>query len=442
MLALLLTLMALIAVAFRMLQPRWLSPAPMFAIYWLVLSALPIYLLPGVQVTATALVYIVFAVVAFGLGSVSGTTAPAQYEPTTTNEPPILHRPRLLRTFVLLGTIAGVLATAFVLRTQGLNLGSIMTLGGLLDTGNMLSTARYAGEGSGPVVPLLLAFAYSASLAAPYTLLDRTRRRWRRLTSLGPFLGVLIYSAVTTERLGMLLGAVMTLSGFLGARLLRDGEMPKLTGRTLLGAGLSAAAVGGLFAAIAFVRAGRIDPTIVPVIREKLSIYAFGYLPAFSEWLAVHRVEPGPMGWGTASLAGMEFITGQQRDATRSYDERATIDVYGSTTNIYTGFRSLLMDFGEVGTLLVLGLVGFLVGRAYLAAKLRRSALGAAILTCAYTMVLLSMTLLVTTFTNVVAAMILAVWVVTLAFKKPQENERLSAQRRTREVNLSSGLWR
>lgn len=332
--------------------------------------------------------------------------------------PPELHRAGFLRGFLVIGTLGGLAATVLALQTHGFDLRDVATFGGLLDTGNALSVARYAGdEGSHPLVPLLLAFAYTACMIAPFTFLGDTRRPWRKLAAAAPLLSVVLYSAVTTARLGMLIGGVLAVSGYIAMRLLRDGEVPCLSGRFLFSAALSACALAASFVAIAFVRVGRIDSAVIPVIAEKLNIYAFGYLPAFSQWLEIRRTEPSPLGWGTSSLAGAEFVTGIDRDSTRAYEDRVLIDEWGATTNIYTGFRNLLLDFSEPGALVLLAVFGFLLSSAYLAAKIDAKPVPAAFMVCGYSIILLSNTMLITTFTNVVAAMLLGIWAVWLGFK-------------------------
>ena len=395
-----LALLLVASLVARALQTRWLAPAPMFGAYWAVCAALPVMLLSSVYVTETALAYVLVAVIVFTIGGAIAMAVPSRTSRDEKVVPPELHRAGFLRGFLVIGTL------------------DVATFGGLLDTGNALSVARYAGdEGSHPLVPLLLAFAYTACMIAPFTFLGDTRRPWRKLAAAAPLLSVVLYSAVTTARLGMLIGGVLAVSGYIAMRLLRDGEVPCLSGRFLFSAALSACALAASFVAIAFVRVGRIDSAVIPVIAEKLNIYAFGYLPAFSQWLEIRRTEPSPLGWGTSSLAGAEFVTGIDRDSTRAYEDRVLIDEWGATTNIYTGFRNLLLDFSEPGALVLLAVFGFLLSSAYLAAKIDAKPVPAAFMVCGYSIILLSNTMLITTFTNVVAAMLLGIWAVWLGFK-------------------------
>jgi oligosaccharide repeat unit polymerase len=419
-------LLVMMAVIARWARERWLAPGPLFAGYWVIATVLPLMLLPGAIVLTTAVVYIIFAVSAFVLGYGLATMRPAVEGPQIVFADPVLTLPRLLRGVVIAGTAAGVAAAFFALRTHGLSLSSVMSLDGILNTGNSLAVARYAfGNGSGGLTASLLSLTYAASIAAPFTLMEEPRPRRSRLLVGAPFLSILAFSTFTTERLPLLLCAAMTAAGYLAMRVLRDGEAPRVTPKAVVATVAGAALVASLFIGIAFVRVGRFDPAIRPAIQSKMSVYAYGYLPGFSQWLdawrdeTTHQGESAPLGLGTSSLAGVEYLTGQARDETRSYGQYVIIAPGGAQTNIYTGFRNILLDFGEAFGIVVLLLFGFGMGRAYTATQRRRSALMAGLLACGLTIVFLMNTMIVTTFTNVCLGMALGLLTVRGSFGRP-----------------------
>ncbi|GAB2683740.1 O-antigen polymerase [Thalassiella azotivora] len=410
------------------LQRRLLAPAPFFAAFWLVAVSAPLLLVPGAYVTAKGTAYVAAAVSLWVLGAAAASAAPGRprFGPARRPSGPAASSTRrapldgtLLTRLVAAGTAAGFLAAVVALRRNGFDLGAVLSVDALLATGNAISVRRYAGvSGGGGLVSALLAVAYAGSLAAPFLL---SSARPRRLLVAGPFVSVLAYSAFTTERLGLLLSGSFMVGGYLGMRLLRDGDLPRVTVRRALAAGASALAIAALFVAIAFIRVGATDATVQRVVLAKVEVYAFGYLPAFSRWLDEYHVRPSqPLGLGTASVAGVEFLTGQERDDTRAYSDRVVIDNQGNSTNVYTGFRSLLYDFGEAGSALLLVVAGFAATRAFRAAR-RGGAAAAAGLGAGYAVVLLSQTILITTFTNVVAGVLLGTWVVHRSGRRRQQ---------------------
>jgi len=399
----------------RAMQGSWLAPAPLFAAYWSIATFAPLLLLDGARVSYRALIYVAAAAWIFALGGMLATAGAGaqQIRPMRQRDG------RPLTAVVWIGTVAGLAASVFAVRVNGFSIGQALSLQGLLSVGSTASVNRYSGMvGEGVVTATLLGLAYGAALVAPFRLL--LPGRMPRLWSLRPLLGVTVYSTLTTERLVLLLGVALTTTGLVAALLVRDGRLPAVSARRVIAGLLAIIVLAATFVAIAFVRVGDYSPDIQQRIERKLEVYAFGYLPAFSAWVQDrNRAPETPLGYGTSSVAGVSYLTGQDRDATRAYNERVTITEGGLTTNVYTGFRNLILDFGTAGGALVVALWGFITGRAYLAARVQRSVVSAAVMASSYSLVLLSNTMLVTTFSNVAAALAFGVIFLAWTFPRP-----------------------
>lgn len=410
----------------RGVQGSWLAPAPAFVAYWGLATLAPLLLLERATVSMRAIIYVAVGAGLFALGA---TVATAGRRQLTRLSAPTLKRDTALKALVHVGTLSGLIVAALAIRANGFSISQVLSLQGLFSVGNAAAVSRYSGSGSGgPLSSLLLALAYSASLAAPFCRLGS--KRLPRLFVVRPLLAITVYSAFTTERLGLLLGVSLTAAGLLGSAVLRDGALPRVSAKRVVLGLFAAALVAIAFVAIAFVRVGEYSPDLAQRIEQKVEVYALGYLPAYSEWQDRYDSAGAstPLGYGTASIAGMSYVTGQDRDATRAYDERAQITSDGVTTNVYTGWRNLILDFGLIGTPLVLGAWGFLSGRAYLAAR-RGSALGAGLMAASYAVMLMSNTMLVTTFSNVLVALLLGVVMTARAFQSSGEAKRVAAER-------------
>lgn len=427
----------------RIVDQRWLAPGNFFAAYWLVASTLPVLFLDDAAVTVVSLMYIAFAVLVFALGA--GAASMRTVSRQCSFGPIPRRHAWVLRALTYSGALTALAAAAFAIEAGGFQISNVLSLQGLFATGNSISISRYDGGAGSPVVAGLLAITYAACLVSPFAFLDGIGgSRWVRMTC--PLLAVLVYSAFTTERLGLLLGASFTLCGYLVARLLRDGRFPHLTFRSVIVTLASAALLGTLFVGIAFVRVGRSDAGVQRAVASKMEVYALGYLPAFSVWLTDYQLAgaDAPLGYGTSSVAGISLLTGQSRDATRAYGDRAQITSGGATTNVYTIFRNLLLDFGRAGSALALLLWGFTTGRAYRSVLERRSPLGAVILGASYASIMLSNTMAITTFSNVCAAVLVALVVVCAGFSGRSESRRgeavLDLRRPPRPPTAASGI--
>ena len=388
-----------------------LHPRRVLAAYWMALVGVTVALYSEGYLSSASVIAIAMGVLAFTFGVVLATLRSPAACP---GRGPTL-RGRDIKWLVIAGTVANLVAAVIALRVNGFSLVYVFSLDGLLNTANDVAVARYSGGDYGSIwTPPLLGIGYAAALVAPFLML--TDARSSRLLPFAPVLSSLAYAAVTTERLGLLTSASLTAGGFIAAVVLRDGEAPRLTRGVVLRVLAAVLVVGASFTTIAFLRVGQVDSSVAGVIWDKQTTYALGSVPAFFEWYGNYRdptSREAPLGWGTASIAGVEFVTGQSREATRAYGQFVVIDSSGRQTNVYTMFRGLILDFGESGALLVLTAAGFGFGRAYRAASVRRSALAAGLLACGYAMILLSNTTAITTFSNICAAMALGVWVLS-----------------------------
>jgi hypothetical protein len=130
-----------LAVLARILDGRWLRPAPAFAGYWLVAGTAPLVLFDTRHTTVRALVYLAAGAALFCLGALVGTGP----EPGRARPPTLVVNRHRLALACGLGALTGLAATLLSIRSAGLSWRAILTVHGLLDTGNALAIDRYAG---------------------------------------------------------------------------------------------------------------------------------------------------------------------------------------------------------------------------------------------------------------------------------------------------------
>jgi oligosaccharide repeat unit polymerase len=395
--------LSLLALFCRAKQGSWAAPGALFSAYWTLAVGLPLLLAPGFNVDARAVFIILAATLAYCVGSIIATTSLG----TSSGDwrlIPRRHWPdrRGINVLTWAGAFAAILATALIVKTNGLSLRRVITFDGLLTTGNQISIARYSGYAKPAAVPALLLLTYAAAAVAPF----RVGKRYGRVGAFAPVGSALLYSAVSTERLCLLISAALSAGAFLVHDMLKTGQAPRLGAKRVVAILAGLGLVGLLFAGIAFVRVGRFDAAVRPVIASKLAVYAFGYLPAFSSWVDSSNQRPS-LNYGTATFAGADLFTGKSRSATRAYNEFQSVG-QGQTTNIYTAFRGLILDFDYSGMLLVLAIAGFVAGRAYRAVLARGSPASGAVLIASYAWIVTSNSQSVFSFSNVSLAVALA----------------------------------
>jgi oligosaccharide repeat unit polymerase len=330
------------------------------------------------------------------------------------------------------GAVGNMTAALLALRNSQTSLADILTLQGLAESTNSLAVERYSGgQSDGLLVFLLLGIGYVAALVAPFVRLTESKRLiwWTIL----PALTSLAYAAVTSARLGFLVAAALTAGGVIACSVIRNGSAPRVRIKTAISVALVAVILGVLFTGIGVLRTGRLDTEVIQATTDKQASYTVGAVGAFSSWYIDYGTGMGrELGYGTATIAGMEYLTGQDRAATRAYGEFAIIDASGRTSNVYTVFRGLMLDFGIAGTLTFLAVAGFVFGRLYIKA-VNGSIVAASLVGFGYASILFSGWMATTTFTNILVVTVAAPAVLLLSKRLEHGNRPFRRHQHGRE---------
>lgn len=394
-----------LAVFARNRQGSWLGPGGLVSVYWLFAIALPLLFFDGAEVSFSAVVYLSTAVTAWVIGTLIGIPSPPRACSTSPKFPsPFVGSTPAI--FGVAGMLAGVAAAAASASATGANLTSLVSVSSLLQTGSDQAALRYGGgTAQNSTASALIALNFLGALTAPFA--SRSETRWHRQSALMPVLGTLVYSTLTTARAPLLIAAIMTLGGYLAFSLNTTGKFPAISAKQIGRFAFAGAAITLAFVGIAIIRIGQYSSQVQHIVAQKAQVYAFGYLPGFSAWIsnpdAVSN-NPIPLGYGTSSLAGVNYLTGQSRTSTRTYGQFVVIDTSGQKSNIFTGLQNLIVDFSMPGALAILATSGFLFARVYKNAITRRSAIACMTYACVFTVVCFSQTIIATSFTNVVVA--------------------------------------
>lgn len=407
----------------RLLGPRWIFP-----IYWIVFLLATVMLHPASTLDRrTVALIILFCGVYFLAATVAtANTQTLKQRALKPSVPPVGEIPilnsRIIVLSSLIGAVANLVAALLALRNNQFSLAHLFSLEDLAESANTLAVERYAGESGGFIVFVLLAVGYIAALVAPFVGLTSINHKifWMVL----PVLTSLAYAAVSSARLGFLVSVALTAGGIISCSIVRRRNAPKIKAKSLVSVIIVAAILGSLFTGIGVLRTGRIDSVAVHATMDKWVSYTVGTVGAFSTWnREFGNGGDTQLGYGTASIAGMEYLTGQSREETRAYGEFAVIDDSGTTTNVYTVFRGLMLDFGIAGTMIFFVFAGFTFGRLFLGA-VRGSVVAACVLGYAYASILFSGWMAITTFTNLLVVVVAAPVILILS-KRLGERDRI-----------------
>ncbi|MFD1747274.1 hypothetical protein ACFSE1_17520 [Rhizobium helianthi] len=430
----------LFAFILRMKCGAWSNPSVVFALFWGIMTLMPVLFVPEIKPSVPAISYIAAAVVAFGfstfflewkrpLAAVASRAGGAAVSPFLSGyTAPVLFL--LMQGGVLVCMMANVAYQGFSLRDFLFDPYAI---------GCQYLGYRY----SGAVKPFILSqvaviLNYVASALAG--LLVANRRSYL-FSAFMVFLCMLpsLYSIAVYADKGTVF---LTLAFFYGAVVvgrIRNGSTALLTWRSVLSAPIILLVVGGAIglamanrladvcgerqtSAVANVVASTMAPTGEPApaaeeveqatqANGKLAFYvrsyAFGHLFAFSSWydhsdkdsalsgrdketrfqwnrpdaVELYRNPEGPTyGFWTFMAAGKYLNSNYFRSLPEGYYGEYFLRPGILQTNIYTFFRGLIYDFTKIGSLFVLAVFGLGMNVVYRGLLLsERSALSAAV---------------------------------------------------------------
>ena len=144
------------------------------------------------------------------------------------------------------------------------------------------------------------------------------------------------------------------------------------------------------------IRMGLNNEFYVQVAIRKFYSYAFGSPAAFNYWLS--NLNEVTLEWGTNTFMSIFNLLGIKNRVHGVY-----LESYSSTTlgtNVYTAFRGLVLDFGVIGALLFILILGFFAGVMMKKYRTTASILSFIFLSMSYLFVLYSFILSPYAYTN------------------------------------------
>jgi oligosaccharide repeat unit polymerase len=208
----------------------------------------------------------------------------------------------------------------------------------------------------------LLPFVYLAP-ALGGILFVIGRRFTVKLFALLSLMPAIAVTALQTTKAAFLFGLVLWFSSYFATRL-RMGRIAVFTRMHLFWAAIVGSVIVVFFFAVGLARLASTDVALVNVVMLKLVTSAFGHMTVFSQWLAEYMSSDFDPTLGKVTFAGPLEMLGLSERIPGLFDSLVNL-VAGEASNIYTGFRPLIQDFGIPGALLILAGVGFVGGTGF-----------------------------------------------------------------------------
>lgn len=364
----------------------WSHPAIVFSLFWgLVLFLARIGVWTAALPTPAA-IYLLAAVAAFGspvfLLNWSSRVETAQAR----SELGDAWDYTLLAAFLGLQLVA-LVSVPLNIKSNGFSLGSVFS--DPLKFGADYIGARYTGQVKATIFSTVGTFAnYAATPLCGLIIANRRSYLLSGLLLLPCFAPSLLAMFIFGDK-GTLFLAISLFYGGLISGWLRGGETGLLTIR---GAALSVLGafvlVPVLFSAMIMKVVGKWNVTAETLLLawRYFNSYAFGSLYAFGHWFEDYLdggtgyKNPENHTWGFWTFLALgRRLAPNFKVPDGYYDEYFTTGG-GITTNIYTMFRGMITDFGLVGSILVLAVLGAVASIAYRSALRHASPISSAVL--------------------------------------------------------------
>jgi oligosaccharide repeat unit polymerase len=352
-----------LAAGLRLYRNSFLEPGVFFASVWCGFVWLALICAFDVDVWPPAVWWILASAAAVAVGSHLG--ARLAKRDAVIRSPAPGYSFRGVEGVQALAVGVGFLSVLILLFSRGKGIDIFLSVNALAATAREYSVARYLQGWQEPLAArVLYTGIYLGALLGGLLLATATSRR-RRLLAILPLVPALAVALVLTTKAVILYTLLALLASYLSFFVTGRAQALRLSGRR---AGLGAAVVvslAGLAVLIQMFRYGFSSPARVPEVVNRLRLYAFGYLGAFSNWLSHMKFLGSHLSYGKTTFAGVfELLGGGQRKA-GVYTDSVQLWPAHISSNVYTVFRGLITDFGGPGALIFLVVVGIVAGYAF-----------------------------------------------------------------------------
>lgn len=411
----------LIALAFRIRSRSWSNPAVIFALFWFLLTFLPVVGVPELVASPLALAYILLAVFAFGLPVFMISWQPALVAAHSRRGriDPIFSSSKFLAAYLILQSLP-LLFMAANLRVQGISALTIFT--DPLSIGCEYLGIRYSGAAIPNIYSKLgTVINYVGASLAGFIIANQRRYIYNAAVLTMAFLPSVLYVLIYADK-GTIFLCLAFLYGSLVTARIMNGDTSLITWRTLLSAPavllvIAFAIVLGLVnrgdgscqertsqiveRMETIVTADSGSDTGSEVVEQSgemsakehllynVRSYAFGHIFAFSDWFD-HRFDPGEpsnvnvgpskaysdpehitYGFWTFLAIGKHFDRNYYDSLPDGYFDEYFLAKNILQTNIYTMFRGLIYDYTLAGSIVFMFLFGLVINLSFKAMLLR-----------------------------------------------------------------------
>ena len=349
----------IIALIIALLLLSWkyilkLEPAGVFAAMWAFFAGAVMLLQNQIEQRYEGQIFVLSNVMVFVMGTIFCDTI---YQPEETGKKLELKKGWI--TPVLIVLIAGAIVNPiYSIALHGFSLQALLSMQDLLNMNRAISEDRYyTGEAYSVINQFFLIFSYAAPVIGGfcYRMVGKLNKTLCIITLIpGTFIAL-----TQSMKMVMMTSFILWFASYIVCSYsyhLPIHIKPKVILRFIL---IILGFFFVLFISMVF-RTGEVSERTILDISQKFVTYALGHMHCIDMWYTTYT--PAELAWGSKSFMGISNLLGIEERVQGIYPEYLNIGKNGfyGISNVYTIFRPLVEDVGEVGTMIVMFFMGFI----------------------------------------------------------------------------------
>lgn len=330
-----------------------LEPAGIFAAMWIVLITAVLMMQNFIVLRFYGILYIVVCVILFVLGTIFSDHV---YHPIPSRIT-LTFRKEWAFPILMILFICAMVTPLYSIVLHGFSIQALLDMREVLEMNKDISEERYAGMGARNLITqVFLIFCYAAPLFGGFCF--RWVNKFVKIICVLSLIPGIFVALTQSMKMGMISGFILWVTGFIICSFSYHLSLKIKLKHIILTAICFFIFFGILFFSMVF-RTGEVSEGSVALIQERFVSYALGQFHCFDMWYTSY--DPHSYSWGTKTFMGISNVLGLEERSQGVYAEYYQIGKNGfyGIANIFTIFRSLIEDFGEAGTCLLMFILGF-----------------------------------------------------------------------------------
>lgn len=353
-----------LAITARVLKKSWLTPGAFFALYWCVVTVLPLIFSPNEEVSIWAVFWIFVSALTVFAGDLVGALGRKNRKQMKENVVFSSMQISLISAVVVFCSVVGLVSFIIVFANATQALGASLSIQDFIAVARKIEGSRYTKIYKPFLTQFLNMFLYAGPLFGGLLVAMDSRLRYLVMAALS-LLPAMLMTTIFMLRGFIIISILLGISSFLATRVLL-GHNQLFTRRFVI----SGLAVAVLLAVIVigagFIRKSTSDTRSIAVHSYvQIRNAAFPHIAVFSDWFKKNGLKLKTPSPGFYAFGGVFDLLGIRKREVGLFTETVVLS-NGETSNIYTIFRVLIEDFTPVGSLIILFFVGFFTSRVYL----------------------------------------------------------------------------